>query len=69
MKLLNLRFSNAKFYPDNESHWITKKSIIFNLPTTNIDLAKMTAWDKNESSANPTRTTVQFEWRKWGIFE
>ena len=40
LKLLNLRFSNSKFYPDNESDWITNKSIIFNLPTTNFDLVK-----------------------------
>ena len=51
LKLLNLRFLNSKFYPDNESHWITNKSINFNLPTTNFEfgLVKMTVWDKTES--------------------
>ena len=50
-KLLNLRFSNSKFYPDNESDWITNKSIIFDLPTTNFysGMIKMTVWGKNES--------------------
>ena len=52
MELLNLRFSNSKFYPDNESDWITNKSIIFNLPTTNFDLVKITIWYKNESFQN-----------------